>query len=862
MTILDSSNLIFAIFGRAADSNTASVLAASNDKTAAINALLSSGASFQSNTELVNAVYTNTMGAELAGSPLVALWTTLLDAGMMDKAQFVSQTMSFLDAFASVPAFADVPFVQTFQARSQVSLSTASNSGVLNSSQLTAILQATTDAATANIAIASANEAKAGAALSADVIKLAQVNIASLASKDASGFAAKLIEQSNAAAAQINAPIIDAANPAAFVAQHGAEVANIAAAAGSTQAAANIAQATNEARAQSGLEPASPTTPATPAAPANPDQGATPATPATAGNAGGAATNAGGYVPSAPATPDAGAAGNAGGNVGGAAAPANPAVVVTPKTAAVTYSTNSDTTKGLITAQLTTANNDNITVNNITGDLNLTGVGTGDNFILKVGAGTKAITLNGGNETVNLSEASGVTTINGFAKASDAIVLGDSLKKDANDKIAITPSAEAQSKPTLANGYVYTSETALAADNVNIAQGQTAYVLVKNSANTDIYKVTNQSGAIAAAKIATVNAITPAELLADMSDVTEQATVAPSTIQATLDQATDALDAVTLATTKVSSDKAKTYNFDEKNAFTITNVSKALTITKAESIQSANDKTVNISLADTAADLNFKVAGLEGATNNLTLNALTTKVTSKELSNISKISLGADTTAFSEVAIEALAATNKGVVLNGKDKKVTIDASKSADGLDISTLLGDGENAPSIEITGLGNKAVTLNKNDKVNEIITVAENGASITGLDDTDVVDLRGATFNNQSDWEVASALPSNGDKLAAKTIYAISGDSNAAFANEEAATNAIKALSAAQASDQNLFLAKVTNNDATDTIIYHTVAGENGALTGVTPTKIVSLLGTADIKSPIYTLKIDGYAVTDAI
>ena len=310
MTILESSNLIFAIFGRAADSNTAAILAANNDKNAAINTLLSSGASFQSNAELASAVYANTMGAELANSPLVALWTTLLDAGMMDKAQFVSQTMSFLDAVASVPAFAQVPFVQTFQARSQVSLNTASNSGVLNNSQLTAILQATTDAATANIALASANNAKAGAALSADVIKLAQENIANLASKDASGFAAKLIEQSNAAAAQINAPVIDAANPAAFVAQHGAEVASIAQAAGSTQAAANIAQATNEAKAQSGVEPASPAAPANPANqeqganPANPEQGntpaspATPATPATGGNAGAAGnTGTAGYVP-------------------------------------------------------------------------------------------------------------------------------------------------------------------------------------------------------------------------------------------------------------------------------------------------------------------------------------------------------------------------------------------------------------------------------------------------------------------------------------------------------------------------------------------------------------------------------------
>ena len=90
MTILESSNLIFAIFGRAADSNTAAILAANNDKNAAINTLLSSGAGFQSNAELVSAVYANTMGAELANSPLVALWTTLLDAGMMDKAQFVS----------------------------------------------------------------------------------------------------------------------------------------------------------------------------------------------------------------------------------------------------------------------------------------------------------------------------------------------------------------------------------------------------------------------------------------------------------------------------------------------------------------------------------------------------------------------------------------------------------------------------------------------------------------------------------------------------------------------------------------------------------------------------------------------------
>ena len=54
MTILESSNLIFAIFGRAADSNTAAILAANNDKNAAINTLLSSGAGFQSNAELVS----------------------------------------------------------------------------------------------------------------------------------------------------------------------------------------------------------------------------------------------------------------------------------------------------------------------------------------------------------------------------------------------------------------------------------------------------------------------------------------------------------------------------------------------------------------------------------------------------------------------------------------------------------------------------------------------------------------------------------------------------------------------------------------------------------------------------------------
>ena len=407
MTILEFSNLIFAIFGRAADSNTAAILAANNDKNAAINTLLSSGASFQSNAELVSAVYANTMGAELANSPLVALWTTLLDAGMMDKAQFVSQTMSFLDAVASVPAFAEVPFVQTYQARSQVSLSTASNSGVLNASQLTAILQATTDAATANIAIASANEAKAGAALSADVIKLAQVNIASLASKDASGFAAKLIEQSNAAAAQINAPIIDAANPAAFVAQHGAEVANIAAAAGSTQAAANIAQATNEARAQSGLEPASP---AAPANPANQEQGANPANPA---------------APDAPATPATRATGgNAGGATGGAAGNTGTAGYVPQSDAPAQSSTVS-------------AYNNVATFTNNAKEIDLKGGAVsynGSAFKIENGA----LNINAVNGALSIKDSgenklSSPTNVNAFIKT------GGSLAKDAsvNEKVAI-----------------------------------------------------------------------------------------------------------------------------------------------------------------------------------------------------------------------------------------------------------------------------------------------------------------------------------------------------------------------------------------------------------------------------------------
>ena len=164
MNLLQSSNLIFTVLGRAADAATANSLA-NADQASAINSVIaSSGADSMSNAAFVNQVWTNAMGPSMANSPLTTIWTMFLDMGLVNKAAFVGQTLNLVESFSTLaaanPVLASVPFVQTFVLRSEVSLNTASNTGNLNNASLTALLQATTDAASATAILNTLDAAK------------------------------------------------------------------------------------------------------------------------------------------------------------------------------------------------------------------------------------------------------------------------------------------------------------------------------------------------------------------------------------------------------------------------------------------------------------------------------------------------------------------------------------------------------------------------------------------------------------------------------------------------------------------------------------------------------------------------------
>lgn len=208
MTLKELSGLFVTVLGRGGDNYTASSLINYTDKNQAIVAMLTSPEGSEvnnlGNRAFVERIYTNVMGPDAANSALTNLWATLMDMGLTNKVQFVSSTYDLMEQFNTLaelnPVMALLPTVQAYNSRTKISLQTIQANGFLDTSDLTAAVQAATDLASSALVLTDLPNARISGNLNPQILQTAQNNVLKEAQADNSGYSAHMLNLVNNAA--------------------------------------------------------------------------------------------------------------------------------------------------------------------------------------------------------------------------------------------------------------------------------------------------------------------------------------------------------------------------------------------------------------------------------------------------------------------------------------------------------------------------------------------------------------------------------------------------------------------------------------------------------------------------------------
>ena len=208
MTLKELSGLFVTVLGRGGDNYTASYLINYTDKNQAIVAMLTSPEGSEvnnlGNRAFVERIYTNVMGPDAANSALTNLWATLMDMGLTNKVQFVSSTYDLMEQFNTLaelnPVMALLPTVQAYNSRTKISLQTIQANGFLDTSDLTAAVQAATDLASSALVLTDLPNARISGNLNPQILQTAQNNVLKEAQADNSGYSAHMLNLVNDAA--------------------------------------------------------------------------------------------------------------------------------------------------------------------------------------------------------------------------------------------------------------------------------------------------------------------------------------------------------------------------------------------------------------------------------------------------------------------------------------------------------------------------------------------------------------------------------------------------------------------------------------------------------------------------------------
>ena len=208
MTLKELSGLFVTVLGRGGDNYTASSLINYTDKNQAIVAMLTSPEGSEvnnlGNRAFVERIYTNVMGPDAANSALTNLWATLMDMGLTNKVQFVSSTYDLMEQFNTLaelnPVMALLPTVQAYNSRTKISLQTIQANGFLDTSDLTAAVQAATDLASSALVLTDLPNARISGNLNPQILQTAQNNVLKEAQADNSGYSAHMLNLVNDAA--------------------------------------------------------------------------------------------------------------------------------------------------------------------------------------------------------------------------------------------------------------------------------------------------------------------------------------------------------------------------------------------------------------------------------------------------------------------------------------------------------------------------------------------------------------------------------------------------------------------------------------------------------------------------------------
>lgn len=208
MTLEELSGLFVTVLGRGGDNYTASSLINYTDKNQAIVAMLTSPEGSEvnnlGNRAFVERIYTNVMGPDAANSALTNLWATLMDMGLTNKVQFVSSTYDLMEQFNTLaelnPVMALLPTVQAYNSRTKISLQTIQANGFLDTSDLTAAVQAATDLASSALVLTDLPNARISGNLNPQILQTAQNNVLKEAQADNSGYSAHMLNLVNNAA--------------------------------------------------------------------------------------------------------------------------------------------------------------------------------------------------------------------------------------------------------------------------------------------------------------------------------------------------------------------------------------------------------------------------------------------------------------------------------------------------------------------------------------------------------------------------------------------------------------------------------------------------------------------------------------